>query len=150
MQILKTSEVFVPGGLPLYTYVPRAARNLEERLTATKDNLCKLVTLTGTTKSGKTVLASRVFPKDSSVWVDGGTVSAEDDLWNFILDDLGGYTDLSTDQSKQITATLGGELGRTRGCRYLLTLRRSWQQEARTHELGPKASRDPSVHTLRP
>jgi hypothetical protein len=115
MQKLKTSEVFVPGGLPQYTYVPRAARNLEERLSATKDNLCKLVTLTGTTKSGKTVLASRVFPKERSVWVDGGTVSAEDDLWNFILDNLGGYTDLSTDQSKQITATLGGEFGADAG-----------------------------------
>jgi hypothetical protein len=115
MQKLRTSEVFVPGGLPQYTYVSRAARNLEERLAAARDNLCKLVTLTGTTKSGKTVLASRVFPKDGSVWVDGGTVSAEDDLWNFILENIGGYTDLSTGRSRQTTSTLGGEFQATAG-----------------------------------
>jgi hypothetical protein len=115
MQKLKTSAVFVPGGLPQYTYISRTARNLEQRLTAAKDNLCKLVTLTGTTKSGKTVLASRVFPRDSSVWVDGGTVNAEDDLWNFVLDSLGGYTDTSTDESKNTTFSLGGELGADAG-----------------------------------
>ena len=45
MATLRTSDVFVPGGLPRHTYVPREARNLEQRLAAAKDNLCKLVAL---------------------------------------------------------------------------------------------------------
>ena len=109
MPKLRTTEVFVAGGMPLYTYVPRKARNLEYRLAATSDNLCKLVTLTGMTKSGKTVLAGRIFPKEKAVWVDGETVSAEEDLWNYILASLDGFTDVTKGQSKHTTSTLGGE-----------------------------------------
>jgi hypothetical protein len=109
MPKLKATEVFVAGGMPFYTYVPRKARNLEDRLASASDNLCKLVTLTGMTKSGKTVLAGRVFPNDRAVWVDGGTVSAEEDLWNSILVSLDGFTDVTKGQSKNTTSTLGGE-----------------------------------------
>lgn len=115
MASLRTSQVFVPGGLPQYTYVPREARNLERRLAAAKDNLCKLVTLTGTTKSGKTVLASRVFPKSDAIWIDGGTVSEEDDLWNFILEEISGYTEVSKAQSKETISTIGGDFGGAAG-----------------------------------
>lgn len=59
---LTPSKVFVPGGMPVITYVPRTERELEGRLQSVTDNLCKLVTLTGATKSGKTVLANKVFP----------------------------------------------------------------------------------------
>jgi hypothetical protein len=115
MATLRTSDVFVPGGLPRHTYVPREARNLEQRLAAAKDNLCKLIALTGTTKSGKTVLASRVFPKEVAIWVDGGTVSEEDDLWNFILEEISGYTEVSKGQSKAVTSTIGGDVAGTAG-----------------------------------
>jgi len=57
------NDVFVPGGMPSVTYVPRADRDLENQLRSVADNLCKLVTLTGSTKSGKTVLANRIFPE---------------------------------------------------------------------------------------
>lgn len=87
------AQIFVPGGMPKRTYVARAERRLEERLTAAKDNLCKLVTVTGTTKSGKTCLVSKIFPRDESIWVDGGTIGDENDFWSFILNELDGYTD---------------------------------------------------------
>jgi len=106
----RTSDVFVPGGMPQLTYVPRAERNLEERLRAAQENLCKLVTVTGATKSGKTVLVSRVFAKSQSVWVDGGTVRAEDDLWNYVLDCLGGYTELASQEAQDRTSALKGDI----------------------------------------
>jgi hypothetical protein len=77
MEIYRTNQIFVPGGMPTLTYVPRAEHNLEARLAEAKDNLCKLVTVTGSTKSGKTVLTNKVFPRSSSVWIDGGTVKEE-------------------------------------------------------------------------
>lgn len=80
MKTFRTSDVFVPGGMPKLTYVSRAERNLEDRLRAANDNLCKLVTITGATKSGKTVLVSQVFPRAECLWIDGGTVREEDDL----------------------------------------------------------------------
>jgi hypothetical protein len=110
METYRTNQVFVPGGMPTLTYVPRSDRNLEEQLKAANDNLCKLVTVTGSTKSGKTVLTNRVFPKTSSVWIDGGTVKDEEDLWNFILEQIGGYSESSALKESETTAILSGEI----------------------------------------
>ena len=87
----RATQVFVPGGMPRHTYVERQSTELEARLRSVSDNLCKLATLTGATKSGKTVLASRVFPRGTgeNVWIDGGSVRQEDDLWLQILAELG-------------------------------------------------------------
>jgi hypothetical protein len=110
MTSYRTSEVFVPGGMPLLTYVSRTGRNLEERLRAAEDNLCKLVTVTGATKSGKTVLVNQVFPRDKCIWVDGGAVDQEEDFWNYILDEIGGYTEDVNQEGRGNSTTLKGEL----------------------------------------
>src|SRR5687768_15842693 len=100
MKTYRASKVFVAGGMPQHTYVDRAERDLEPRLSSAKDNLCKLVTLTGATKSGKTVLANRVFPRaqGEALWIDGGAIGSENDLWSLILSELQGYT--STEETE--------------------------------------------------
>lgn len=85
---MKYSDVFVPGGFPQYTYYARDEIKLEERLNEGRENLCKLITITGQTKSGKTVLTKKVYPKDSSIWIDGGSVKSEEDFWQQIIDQL--------------------------------------------------------------
>jgi len=85
---MRYSEVFVPGGFPRHTYNPRKTRNLEIRLNEVADNLCKLATVTGHTKSGKTVLVRSVYPQEEAVWVDGGTIGEEDDFWSAIVEQL--------------------------------------------------------------
>lgn len=67
--MLRYQDIFVPGGFPRHTYNPRIDLNLEEKLAEVKDNLCKLVTVTGQTKSGKTVLARKVLPPEESIWL---------------------------------------------------------------------------------
>ena len=62
MNKYKVSNVFVPGGMPKHTYVERTQTEIKNKLSDAKDNLCKLVTLTGQTKSGKTVLTQTIFP----------------------------------------------------------------------------------------
>lgn len=109
MESYRTSTVFIPGGMPRITYVSRAARGLEDRLRAVSDNLCKLATVTGATKSGKTVLVNTVFPRGKAVWVDGGSVREEDDLWTYVLDELGGVTERSQGTVASTTTTITGE-----------------------------------------
>ena len=72
-----------------------------------EENLCKLVTVTGHTKSGKTVLACKVFPKEKSIWVDGGAVRIEDDFWQSVIAQL----DLAQERSVESTSEYGGEVG---------------------------------------
>ena len=43
MKEYKSSQIFVPGGMPLHTYVARSEGNLENKLRSATDNLCKLV-----------------------------------------------------------------------------------------------------------
>lgn len=107
--MLKYSEVFVPGGFPRYTYNPRDARKIEEQLAEVKENLCKLVTVTGHTKSGKTVLTRKILPVDEAVWVDGGAVSVEDDLWTSVLEQLDAYTDHEAGDETGTTSTISGK-----------------------------------------
>jgi hypothetical protein len=85
---MKYTDVFVPGGFPQYTYNPRTEIKLEEHLNEGKENLCKLIAITGQTKSGKTVVTKKIYPKDQSVWIDGGSVKSEDDFWQQIIDQL--------------------------------------------------------------
>ncbi|QHP81453.1 hypothetical protein EO763_16950 [Pectobacterium odoriferum] len=83
----RSSKVFVPGGMPQLTYIERTEGEIRKRLEGVKDNLCKLVTLTGQTKSGKTVLTQMVFPSidENNIWIEGGSVNDENDLWAQVL-----------------------------------------------------------------
>ncbi len=103
----RVSEVFVPGGLPKHTYVARTDRQLESRIAAAKDNLCKIVTVTGATKSGKTVLARQVFSSPSCIWLDGGAVRSLDEFWEIVGDQLG----LVGEQSRASSTMSGAEVG---------------------------------------
>lgn len=108
MQRYRTSAIFVPGGMPTYTYVARTERQLERRIAAAKDNLCKLVVITGTTKCGKTVLVNRILPRGETVWVDGGAVADENDFWTSILDQLAAYSESTFTEGSASTTGMGG------------------------------------------
>lgn len=86
--MIKYTDIFVPGGFPRHTYNPRVELQLEDKLIEVKANLCKLVAVTGHTKAGKTVLVRKILPPEDSIWVDGGTVSQEDDFWDVVIEQL--------------------------------------------------------------
>lgn len=106
----KTSEIFIPGGMPSYTYVARTEKGLEDRLKNAYDNLCKLIAVTGATKSGKTVLTSKIFPRKECIWIDGGSVKDEDDFWNTILTEIDGYTSFSKSKSSGSEVNIFGKI----------------------------------------
>jgi hypothetical protein len=86
--MLTYQDVFVPGGFPRYTYNPRSELGLEVRLQECKQNLCKLATVTGHTKLGKSVLAKNVLPLEDAIWIEAGGVAQEEDFWQFIVEGL--------------------------------------------------------------
>lgn len=86
-------DVFIPGGFPTVTYISRTEKQLEKRVASAKDNLSKLVVVTGATKSGKTVLVDKVFPQDKSIWIDGGVVADEKSFWELIAEHEDLYTE---------------------------------------------------------
>ena len=81
-------DVFTPGGMPSVTYVNRENLGLERKLREALDRGHSIITVSGPTKSGKTVLCRTVIPIDTSVWVEGGRIKSEEDFWNFLADML--------------------------------------------------------------
>lgn len=104
---LRYTDVFVPGGMPTYTYNPRVDRRLED---AIRDSIhdYKLLVITGPTKSGKTVLVNKVFPRTESLWIDGGMIDSENDFWEIIVSELGGYTEEQISNGEDLQCTISG------------------------------------------
>lgn len=134
---MRYQDIFVPGGFPRHTYNPRTELQLESRLSEVKENLCKLVTITGQTKSGKTVLTRRVLPQEDAIWIDGGTVAEEDDFWQVINDQLNLFQ--TTQQSQEEGSDLALEAKGKAGANFLVVKGEG--------ELGGKMSRSESRGT---
>lgn len=107
--MIRYQDVFVPGGFPRHTYNPRVELQLEEKLAEVKDNLCKLATVTGQTKSGKTVLARKILPQEESIWIDGGVVSQENDFWDVIIEQLQLFQSTEQENKNETTSKIGGK-----------------------------------------
>lgn len=108
---LKMTQVFIPGGFPTITYISRKEKQLEERVRAAQDYLAKLVVITGATKSGKTVLVDKVFPQESSIWIDGGAISDENSFWESIVEKANLFQEIEYDEQNVDSSTVSAEGG---------------------------------------
>ena len=59
-RVARTGEVFVPGGLPDVTYVARETLKAEAVVNDFLDEKFRMLSLSGPTKCGKTVLVRRM------------------------------------------------------------------------------------------
>ncbi len=100
------SSIFIPGGMPTFTYNPRTELDLEGRLREAFLDDNKLITLTGLTKTGKTVLAKKIFPKSECIWFDGGMYNIESDFWEYFLEKLDLYNTKQEDKNDAIGSEL--------------------------------------------
>jgi hypothetical protein len=109
----RASDVFVPGGLPKITYNPRQSLKLEDRVRDYVEERHKILSLSGPTKCGKTVLLKTVLPP--SIWVSGGAVDSADGFWQAVVDALGGFTveagETSSAESREDTTGVSGGVG---------------------------------------
>lgn len=101
-RMVELNEVFVPGGMPSYTYQDRKSLKLEENLQNALYRLRKFVAVAGPTKCGKTVLVRKIVPPSTSIWVEGAHLHTVDDFWNAVLASLAIASPSTHSQSKAI------------------------------------------------
>jgi hypothetical protein len=114
-------EVFVPGGLPKYTYQKRNyvdqqgdTVDIELELIKTLRRVNKFIAVAGPTKSGKTVLVRSCLNQGiDNLWIEGGHFDKIEEIWEAVLEDLGhpsSYTETVThqDESSGFVDTTGG------------------------------------------
>lgn len=107
---MKATEVFISGGFPTVTYNPRTHLALESKLTEYIETGYKLISVTGPTKSGKTVLCKKSISQDNCISLSGGSISTENDVWESILNELNTEIDDSITVSKSQTFEGSGEI----------------------------------------
>lgn len=106
---LKAIEVFVPGSFPQYTYVLRNEDRFESSLRDALDTPGQIVSLTGPSKSGKTVLVEKVVGRDLLIAISGTSIRSPEDVWERVLD----WMDVPNSTSKRQSAggLIGAEIG---------------------------------------
>lgn len=87
--MLKINDVFVPNRYPTHTYVARQDLDVERLLREGLETPGQIVSLSGPSKSGKTVLVERVVGRDKLVVVTGAQISTPESFWDLVLTELG-------------------------------------------------------------
>jgi hypothetical protein len=92
--------------------VPRKELRLEQQVRDYLEERHKVLSLSGPTKSGKTVLVKQVAP--DALWISGGDVSNATDFWKVLVDRLDGWVEITKQRSKSAgessTTSLDGEI----------------------------------------
>lgn len=109
---LTAEQVFTPGAFPTRTYVDRKADEYEVRLLRYVLSDGILPSVSGPSKSGKTVLVQKALgPR--SIRVSGSEVPSAEALWQLALDRLGQAVERSQSRetSSELSASVGAEGG---------------------------------------
>jgi hypothetical protein len=132
-------QVFVPGGLPGVTYVSRDSLRLENLFRDYLDERGRILSLSGPTKSGKTVLIRRMLP--SAIEISGGDVKTTQDFWIALTDHLRAFPDETKSVERGASDEVAVEGGGGVSIPMVLDVRgggstSSGTSEARTHTVG--------------
>jgi hypothetical protein len=103
--MLKATEVFVPGSYPQHTYVKRQGDHFERALRDALETPGQLVSLSGPSKSGKTVLIEKVVGRDLLISLSGASLRSADEIWDRALDWM------DSPDSTSVSASTGTKIG---------------------------------------
>lgn len=98
-------QVFRPNGFPLLTYVRRDTRDYEEELRQSLRSGGTIISLTGPSKSGKTVLAEQVIGAEHQVAVKCSHIRNVDEFWMEV------FRRLDLDLQREHEHSTGHEIG---------------------------------------
>ncbi len=112
---MKAKEVFTPGSLPSVTFVSDHITDKQRSLINGLEMGAVVITISGPSKSGKTVFVEKQVGKDNLLHVTGAGVDHPNVLWNRIFDLIG--TPSEKIEAKEIlsrssaTGNVSGEFG---------------------------------------
>jgi hypothetical protein len=80
--MVQATEVFTPTAVPTLTYVGRTSRNFEADLRNAFNIPNMIVSISGPSKSGKTVLVTKVVAPENLIHIYGASIKTPEDLWS--------------------------------------------------------------------
>ncbi|HEX4240005.1 MAG TPA: hypothetical protein VHZ53_01240, partial [Steroidobacteraceae bacterium] len=103
---MKVTEIFTPSDYPTHTYVARSEDRLEERMREALATPGEIVSVSGPSKSGKTVLIEKVAGRDNLISVTGAGITSGSEVWDRALD----WMDAPSQVGGSVTHALGGSV----------------------------------------
>lgn len=104
---LFATEVFTPNQFPAYTYIERPKEDLEGKLKRALATPNVIVSLSGPSKSGKTVLAKKLVGEENLIHVFGAEIASGSELWERVL----GWMDAPSSVTEQNTDSRANKTG---------------------------------------
>ena len=95
---IRAQDVFTPGAFPQYTYVERSQQGLEDTLRDALDTPGQIVSLSGPSKSGKTVLVEKVVGQDLLIPLSGASIRQPEDVWTRVFEWMNVPTSVTSSQ----------------------------------------------------
>lgn len=110
MQIYKVSEVFTPNAVPTVSYVQRSTLELEKRLKAAIRTPGLITSISGPSKTGKTVLVKKVINDEDIIPVSGASIKSPEDLWQRVLGWMKSPSEMQEEENDATAYTASGEV----------------------------------------
>jgi hypothetical protein len=108
---MRATEVFTPGKLPEVTYIDDHLKERVKILTDALDSGAVVISLSGPSKSGKTVFIEKTIGKDRLIQVTGAGVTDANKLWDRVFDIVGTPIAKKTTAASGFEGTVGGKIG---------------------------------------
>ncbi|WP_417740258.1 hypothetical protein [Rosistilla oblonga] len=108
MTTLRATDVFTPSDFPVQTYVARDDKAMERRLRDALATPGEIVSVSGPSKSGKTVLVQKVVGEDELIIVTGAGLESGAMLWDRVLNWMGVPAETTMSSSTEYGGTISG------------------------------------------
>jgi nucleoside-triphosphatase THEP1 len=79
------NQIFTPTGFPIHTYVDRDDAGVERSIQNAFETPGTVISISGPSKSGKTVLVKKIVGDDNLIQISGGSIDSPDQLWDDVL-----------------------------------------------------------------
>lgn len=108
---MKALDIFTPAGVPTVTYIERGSRQLEDQLRNSLKTRGMITSLSGPSKSGKTVLIHKVIEANDLITVSGGAIKSAEQLWDRVLNWMEAPSAYSVTSDHAFGVKVGAEAG---------------------------------------
>ncbi|MFQ2152667.1 P-loop NTPase family protein [Aeromonas sanarellii] len=107
---MKATEVFTPGKFPKWTFVSDHLEEKGQQLQDVLESGSMLISISGPSKSGKTVFVEQILGKRSLIQVTGAGVRKSEDIWIRVFDIIGTPLSSSKTTGTSSSSTIGGKV----------------------------------------
>jgi len=111
---MKAKDVFTPGRFPTVTFVDEHLKEKETQLRNAIETGGLLVSISGPSKSGKTVFVERCLGKENLIQITGAGIESASELWLRVFDLIGTpitVTKSASESKDRTTSESGGVSG---------------------------------------